>query len=306
VARILEFIWHETDVTATRTIAENEVINKVTVKTSDRVTWTELQFMRPVPAWNDSHPNEPGFYLDYINPIHKSQFIWELECFYTPFPGGQQDPSPTARPAEIDYSTSLVEQAVLQDINKRPIVTTAGEFITGVVQQIPIVEYSIVKNLAADPAWLQTHLGAVNADPITLRGLTWKPKTVLLASASGGAFITEHRTRYTPTTIKLMADARGWTQEVWNRGTVELRLVEREIRNGDDKPIIKRIWQQVPIETGDPPEPVSDPVPLDIYGQAILDFLQQDRTRPIRPSALISLNFETQLALPFRGVLPLT
>jgi hypothetical protein len=296
---IVAFRWHETDITDVRNITENKIINKIELKTSERVNWTTLRLMRPVPQWSDEHPTEPGFYLDYVRPVHKKRQIWELEAEYTPFKGGQIDPNPTERGAVVTYSTSLVEQATLRDNAGRPIVNRAGEFIRGLMLQVPIVEYKFSKNLPNDPEWLQTHLGAVNSDTITLRGLKWPAKTLLLSSAEGAEFITENRTTYTPTSGTILADIRTWTQEVWNTGTVQLKQVEREM-NGEKK----KIYIQVPILEGDPPEPITEPVPLDEFGVLIQEALEPSKTEPLKKQNLITLKFDLQPELPFK-VLPL-
>jgi hypothetical protein len=292
--------WHEMDVTDVRVRTENKIINKVDLKTNVRMTWTKLRLMRPVPQWNDEHPSEPGFYLDFINPIQKSRLRWELECEYTPFKGGQIDPDPTARPAVVTYSTSLVEQATLRDNKGRPTVNRAGEFIQGLMLQVPIVEYKFSKNLKADPNWIQTHLGAVNSDTIKLRGLNWKPKTLLLQSVEGGEFITESRSSYTPTSGTILADPRTWTIEVWNTGTVQLEKQERIIKGKK-----KMIWVQVPIMAGNPAEPVTEPVPLDENGLVIKEAYERSNTEPMKKQNLITLKFDIQPEQPF-AVLPLT
>lgn len=289
MATITRFRWHEMEVDDPRDVREAKIRNKIVLKTSDRVTWTDLRRMRPVPRWNDAHPKEPGFWLDFIKPTHKSRLVWELECEYTTFKGGQIDPDPIARPPVVTFQSSLVEQPTLSDRNKRPIVNRAGEFIQGIMQQIPIVEYSFTKNYAADPAWIQSHIGAVNEDTVKLRGITWKPNTLLLSAVSGGDFVEENRARYTSISGTIMADPRGWTQEVWNLGTVQLAQQERTIAGKK-----KMVWVQVPITEGDPAEPVSQPVPLDENGIAITDAYVPDRTEPLKKQKLITLKFDVQ------------
>lgn len=301
MATITNYITHQMDVEDKRDIRENLIRDKVILKTNSRVTWTTLRTMSPVPKWGDSHPREKGFYLDYIKPVHKSRLVWELELEYTPYKGGQIDPDPLARPADVTFSSSLIELPTFFDYKRRPMTTTAGEFISGIVESIPLIEYSITKNLGQDPAWLLTHLGAVNADPIKLRGRTWAPKTVLFSAVSAGPYITENRSLFSEFRLTLLADPRTWTKEVWNRGTVQLELRQRVTDSG-----IKSYYRQVQILEGDPPEPVQEPVPLDENGFVIDSYLQKDRTEPIKPGLLIKLNFETQHPRTFTNVLPLT
>ena len=302
---IVAFRWHETDITDVRNRTENKIINKIDVKTSQRTNWTTLRLMRPVPQWSDEHPTEPGFYLDFVHPVHKKRQVWELEAEYTPFKGGQIDSDPIQRPAVVTYSTSLVEQATLRDNKGRPTVNRAGEFIQGLMLQVPIVEYKFSKNLPGDPAWLQTHLGAVNSETVTLRGLKWAPKTLLLSSAEGGEFITENRSTYTPTSGTILADYRTWTQEVWNTGTVQLKQVTIEVDRGNlPGKELRTVWRQVPILEGDPPEPITEPRPLDEDGRLIVDPYEPSKDEPLKKQKLITLRFDLQPELPF-NVLPL-
>ena len=55
----------------------------------------------------------------------------------------------------------------------------------------------------------------------------------------------------------------------------------------------------MPIKTGDPPEYIDEPVPLDEKGKAIQDYLQQDKERPIKVDKLIPLSFDVQKIVAF-------
>ena len=300
MATITEFKWHEMDVEDRRDSTANILRNKIILKTNERVTWTDLRTMSPVPKWGDEHPTERGFYLDHCKPTHKSKLVWELETEYTPFKAGQIDPDPIARPATLTYSSSLIEQPTLFDSKERPVVNRAGEFIQGIMKQVPLIEYGFSKNFSADPSWLQTHIGAVNSDTIKLRGLIWKPRTLLLSAAAGGEFVTENRSRYTSITGTILADYRTWTQEVWNLGTVQLKEVTLKVERKDLPGFeLKKVWQQIPIMAGDPAEPVTEPVPLDEDGRYISDALQRSTSEPMTKSRLITLKFDIQHEMPF-------
>ena len=307
MASIQRFWFSKTSIEKGADPLNNVLRNTLKILTTDRVAWSWIEKQSFFPRFNAEHFEESGFYLDSWKPNHLQRNYWEVELEYVPFKAGMIEANPLSRRAEITFETSLVEQPTFRTADNRPIVTTAGEFIEGVMERIPLVEYTLVKNLPTDPAWLQTHLGAVNGDAIKLRGLTWAPKTLLLNSVSGGAYTVENRTEFAPFTLKVIADVRTWTQEVWNRGTVELKKVWRTYDDPSSKSGLahKQVWVQVPIETGDPPEPVSDPVPIDIKGRAVVNYLQRDEKQPIRPDSLIKLYFETQKTLQFQGVLPL-
>jgi hypothetical protein len=281
------------DVQDQRDLRENKIRDKIFLKTSRRMTWSELRRMAPVPQWNQEHPREAGFYLDFIKPEHTHRLIWTLDAEYTPIKGGQIDANPLARPAVITFDSTLVDQPTLFDAEGRPIVNTAGEFITGMIAKIPLVDYTAKLNLASDPRWLQTHIGRLNKDTIKLRGLTWAPKTLLLAGVAGGEFVTENRVEYAEYTLKILADPRTWTQQVWNRGTVELfedkayKAVTGKVR-----------YYQKAIKQGDPPEFVSEPVPLTREGKLIKEWLNPGE-QPADQSKLVTLEFDCQALVSF-------
>lgn len=293
MATITHFRWYETEYEDPRDSREAIVRSKIKLRTNERVNWTTLRGLRPVPRWNDEHPTEKGFYLEFVRPTHKSRLIWELEAEYTPIKGGQIDPNPLSRPVVLTYSSSLVELPTLRDNKGRPTVNRAGEFIQGLVVQRPIIEYKFVKNLPGDPRWLQTHLGAVNSDVIRLRNLTWEPRTLLLSAVEGDDFLTENRQTYTPTTGTILADPLTWSSEVWNTGTYQLQQEMRTIAGKD-----RLVYVPVPIldKQGDP---ISEPVPLDEDGQQISDAWQPSRTEPLKKQRLISLRFDLQAEQPF-------
>ncbi len=293
MATILEYRVTAVEIEDRREIAANLIRDKIFVKTSDQVTWNQLRTMRPVPAWNDQHPREPGFYLDFVKPKQTSKLCWELEAEYTPIKAGQEDANPLSRKAAITFESSLVEQPTFFDNQGRLMTNTAGELLTGVIEQIPIVDYTIKKNLASDPKWIQTHIGGVNKDSVKIRGLTWAPRTLLLGGVSGGEFTTENRQEFAPYSLKILGDPRTWSPKVWNRGTVYL------VEDRAWKAVTgQSIYKQVRIQTGDPPEDVTEPVPLTLDGQPVSGYLQKSET-PVDPSKLIMLTFHVQKEVSF-------
>lgn len=292
---ILVYARQEMEVEDKRDIRENLIRDKIKVKTSERYTWSRLRKTPPVPQWNQPHPTEAGFFLDYIKPHHRSRLCWELEAEYTAYKGGQIDPDPLQRPAVITFDASLVEQPTLFDAEGRPITTTAGEFIEGIVQRFPLVEYTVKKNLPADPKWLQTHMGATNKEPLRIRGLSWAPHTLLLATVAAGEYVTENRSVYSEYSLKILADPRTWYSDVWNLGTVEL------VRLNDPAAPGRGIWEQRPIMIGQGSKrtPVEAPYPLDKVGRAIRAHINPGENA-VRPDELVKLRFQVQPARAFR------
>jgi hypothetical protein len=289
MAKVEKWFWYETEYDDPRDVRNAKVRNRIKLRTDVRVNWTTLRTLKPVPQWGDSHPTEPGFYLDFIEPIHRHKRVWELEAEYTVFKGEQFEPNPLSRPTVVTYNATLAEVASLRDAKGFPTVNRAGEFVQGLVRQVPIVDYTFKKNMSADPKWIQTHLGAINSDSVRIRNLVWEPKTLLLASISGGEFVEEAAAKYAEIGWTILADPLGWTSEVWNLGTVQLVEEPREIKGKT-----KMVWVQVPITEGPNGDPVSEAKPLDEDGQLISEAWQPSRTEPLKKQRLITLKFDMQ------------
>jgi cation transport regulator ChaB len=296
---IVDFATYKTAIEDKRD-RDNQVRDSIRLKTSERVAWSWLRNQRPVPRWNQEHATERGFYLDFVRPNHVSRLIWELEAEYTPIKGGQVDPDPLARPAVVTLNARLNEEPTFFDSEGDPVVTTAAEFIPGIIRRVPFGEYSVTKNLAQDPKWLQTHLGSVNRDSVRLRGIVWPSKTLMLSSISAGEYKTENRSTFAEFKLSILADPRGWSTETWNVGTQELYQSFEDVRG-----TFQLVWRQRDILSGTPPEPVSEPVPIDEDGVALVDHIEPDPRKPFKAARLIKLNFEMQEALSWNGVLPL-
>jgi hypothetical protein len=266
MAEVQRHWYSKTIIEKSRDGENNTLRNTLKVITSEKVTFTWLETQSFFPKQNTEHFEEPGFFLDAWKPTHLQPCFWEIELEYVPFKAVQVDPDPVNRPPVITFSTSLIEQPASYTPDGKPIVNRAGEFITGVMQQIPIVEYKFLKYMAKDPKWIQTHLGAINSDWVKLRGIDWAPKTLLLSSAAGGEITITNRSQYTEISGTILADYRTWTQEVWNVGTVQLKKVKRLIKG-----VSKEIWIQVPILEGNPKKPVTEPVPIDEKGYQIVE-----------------------------------
>jgi hypothetical protein len=246
-----------------------------------------------------------------VKPKTKQQTVWEIELDWGGFKQVEQLENPLARAAEITWSTSLLEQPTEREHDGKFCCTTAGERLTGIVEQIPLVEYDITKNLAGDPAWILTHFGAVNSDPVKLRGITWAPKTLLCAGGSGGKYQTENKVEFAEFRLKLIGDYRGWTVDVWNRGTVRLERQERTQYSVKGRKLVatkKLVWCQVPITVPDEngvKRQIEEPVFLNDFGQEIVDLMQPEKGNTVDASKFIQLKFEIQRPKQFKGVLPL-
>lgn len=261
--------------------------------------------------WIARHPDTPklnsedfrhrGFWFDSISPKLVGKRQWQIDVKSSTFTFPDLPDSPTARAAKISIDSELVEQPTLFDSKGKPIMTRAGEWISGVTVERPLLTYNIVKNLPADPGWLESHLGAVNSDAVKLRGRVCAQNTLMLRRCSFSEYTTENRVWYTTCSISLHYDPLTWIRKIWNRGVIQLVQVPRVVKGTS-----KLVWVQSRIKSGTPPQYIDDPVPLDAKGQVIDGVLTPDQSTPVDVSKMVILNFNVQPIQQFGGVLPLT
>lgn len=276
------------------------------VTTNERVSWSWLKRQSTIPLFDAEHYDERGFYVHSIDPEWTKPLLWTIDYTWSPFQIERIDPSPTARPAEIDVASQIIEAETLWDRRNNPIVNTAGEFVTGVTSKRLIYEYRITKNLSRDPDWLDSHGAALNSDTVRLRGRTCKPKTLFLNSIALSPYSTENKQRHTTLSMSLLYDPLGWTKEVWNQGTVQLVRTRQPFWTKDGTKSHKTVWTQIPIQAGKPLRNVTKAVPLNSTGQAVIDLIDPNSNETIDPARIIVLDFETQQHRAFNGTLPLT
>lgn len=276
------------------------------VVTDTQVSWQWLFRQNNIFSFNVEHPEEHGFFVHGIDPTWSKPLLWTIDYEYTPFVAQRIDPNPTARAAEISMDSQVVEQEVLWDAKNKPITTKAGEFLTGVTRKRLIYEYRVTKNLAKDPDFMDTHGCALNSDNVRIRGKNRKPRTLILQAASLSPYTVENNQRHTECSLSLLYDPLGWTERVWNRGVVELVKTRQPYITKAGEVKHKVVWTQRPIRRGTPLANVTEPVPLNDTGQAVVDYLNPDSDDVVNPETLIQLKFDTQPVLKFTGVLPLT
>lgn len=261
------------------------------------VTLEWISRHRLTPKLNDACRAHPGFYWASVDPNRRGRLEWEIDVSATPFQFPDVADSPLARPAGISIDSEELTEPTLFDRKGRPLVNTAGEWLAGQTRTRVRLIYRVKKNLAADPVWLDTYPGAVNADAVRLRGRVRPKNTLMLRRVSLGDYQKENNTWFTPCEFELHYDPLTWIERVWNRGTV--KLVQFTTEAG------KKAYRQERIVSGTPPQAIDEPVPLDARGQPLEGVLDPKGETPIDFRKMIVLNVETQPLLPFTGVLPI-
>lgn len=268
------------------------------ISTDQLVTLAWLQNHRLTPKLHGPVQNIPGYYWDDLKPVQKARLVWEITGSATPFEFEPEPDSPLAMPADIAVNSELIEEPTLFDWKGRPIMTRAGEWITGVMRSRPLLTYVVTKNLGTDPVWSETHMGAVNLDPVRLRGIVRPPNTLMLRRLSLSPYVTKDRVRHTVCSFELHYDPSTWIKRIWNSGTIQ--LVEFET------PEKKKAWMQARIKTEGPVrQNIENPVPLDRQGRVIPGVLTPEADTPVDVSKMVALEFHVQPLQRFNGVLPL-
>jgi hypothetical protein len=237
----------------------------------------------------------PGFFWDDVSPTQKAPLVWEFNVTATAFEFPREPDSPLAVAAEVSVDSELIQEATLVDWKNRPLMTTAAEWINGKMRERPVLTFNIVKNLGRDPAWMLSHLGSINTDAVTLRGVSYPKYTLMLRRMSLSPYRTEGNVSYTVCSYSLHLDPLTWIQKDWNVGTIELVNVADKGKKPE--------WKQKRIKIGN--QFVEQPVPLDRKGQVIPGVLTPEADTPVDVSKLVPLEFHLQPEQAFNGVLPL-
>ncbi len=284
----LSYHVYETEQDRPSDQTQGRIRDLVRIKTSSISTWDQIYNSGFVPKHWAVHATEFGYGLNNWNPKHVKPLIWECEAEYLPI----SELNPIKRPPRISFDGTLIEQPTFKD-NKGYLTTnTAGELFTGIIKQVPIMDYSVRFNVASDEPWMQNYLGAVNSDSVRIRGLLWKPRQVLVGGITGSEPTNSNGIIYSEYSLRLMANPDGWSQEVLNRGTVELQPEYKFSRQDEaGTPINAQLTGnkiQVKLD-------VEEPVPLDLEGRRIPNWLASN----ILLSRLVTRTFHIQGELPF-------
>ena len=299
MARILEFKITTGKTEESRT-GNDKISVSITVSTDELVSPQWMRNHPLTPKINGPAEGFPGFYWDTVNQEQKFKLIWQIDCTASEFLIEPEPDSPLAAAAEIAVNSELIDEPTQFDWKGRPIMTTAGEWIAGVTRSRPLLTYVISKNLPQDPAWLETHLGAVNKDPVRLRGRICKPNTLMLRRLSLSPYTSKGKVSFTVCGFELHYDPYEWIKRIWNKGTIQ--LIEFKTAKG------AKAYRQERIKVRDSNgvmQNVEDAVPIDKKGRVIPGVLSPEQDTPVDVSKLVVLSFEVQPVQTFGGVLPL-
>lgn len=274
--------------------ADDSILNEVhTIVTDEPVGYEWIVLHPDTPKLHTEYKRHPGFYFRTVNPTRRKKLVWEITVTASRFQLPKIQESPLDEPAKISRDSQEISEPTLFDHKRRPITTTAGEWIDGVFVERSRWVYRVRKNVGSDPAWLDDYGCAINSDAVRIRGRLLQPLTLMFRRGQMSDYDIKNGVSFSVLSFELHYRPETWVQEKWNAGTVEA-VQDKETKK----------YRQQPILIGYPPQRTDKPVFLDKKGAVIPGALDPSGETPFDLSKLHKLKIQTQKALPFR-VLPL-
>lgn len=183
---------------------------------------TALRLHRP-----DLQRFQPHQELDcHVDPGPKFELVegtrmYEITVPYT----SEVTEDPLDRPVDVDWHTWHTRELITRDPDGKPILTAAGEVISGIEEDVDYLGLTCVKNVAAVPAWVLRFRGAVNEDDITIDGIQFPQHTLRIADLR----ITkaeENDVEFRRVQLELLHREETWQRYFPNAGYYCLQTVE--------------------------------------------------------------------------------
>ena len=216
------------------------------------------------------------------------------------------DPNPLGRPVRrLKWESTREMIPSIVDHRGRAACNGAGDFFGGFEKEVQLKKFFYVMNYASPPAWAFFLDGAVNADEITILGVTMPPGTVKLYVPDGPLEPTiEGGVSYYPINYELHFNPMGHQTLFWNVGFHELSYtdingdrVSPTATPGDSAGQLKYVKKRAVRD--DQGEPVKSQVFLDGFGRRTASKHLRPKTTAVgtanvtKGSVLISAGFST-------------
>lgn len=215
------------------------------------------------------------------------------------------DPNPLKRSAIIDVTTRLEEKETFRDGKGRIRINTAGDIQVG-TRLAPIQTIRIQKNVPKVPAWFQDLPGYVNKSAITIDGVRYEKRTLLLGAQERPDRVLENKVWYYPLVYELTHDVDTHDKFEPSMGYVQLvqkptaATVKAQKQLGFN-PKVNNVRERITVTPGKEDYP-NEPQYLDKDGRHII--LSEDRKRGgLDTSSIFILRFEDQPEANF-NILP--
>ncbi len=239
----------------------------------------EAAFTAGLPAVGNELPGDPSRIVNKVTfTAGGTHLEWSAKVEYAPAEATQWDENPLLRPDTVSFSGTKEQEAVFltADDEQAPIVTSAGEVFSTLPQRTTGAFKMVIEGNREtfDAALFASYLkpNAVNLDAFTVRGITVGEGLGKMVSIDAGP---QQENGFNFYRIKWEVElAPTWDLLIEDRGFVE--LFEDEL---------------FPIVTGNPPDLVKKPWPLDGAGnaQANADDAPAILEFPVQPSLPFSV-----------------
>jgi len=133
-------------------------------------SWSVIRAALPTGA----HPDDASAYVSSrsVSRSDESRLKWEATVNYEWKPTDPGD-DPTLRPAKIRWTSSLIQKAIVRDINGNACVNSAGDYFDPPLEaELPRWTATIQFNAASIPVGILQYAGAVNNSAITIDGVS--------------------------------------------------------------------------------------------------------------------------------------
>lgn len=255
--------------------------------------WREVFEQFPEFAPGRPHPEIPLAYHQTFNvnnvndaPAYEFDFKYKI---YTP-----ENLKPLDREVKVEWESIEVEEPVIVDINKKPLLNTAGELLRGITAAKTLYELKFTRNEPSVPPWILRFPNAINEDAVKIDGLTFPATTLqfkkLRVSSRQGDAVTGF---YRSVSYSLFYNPDTWLTQVINQGLSEIVVTEDRVGKKHAKAV--RILDD---ETG---EAITEPVPLDREGKRPRDKDGVIITN-LEPDDIVILKFNTKNRIAFRSI----
>lgn len=266
-----------------------------------RTPFTDIVRHPNCPRVGDPHPHSPALFAIDIAPTQqRNKYWWDVVVEYSSAPEIEKHDNPLKRPAEVSIAWQPQEVLTTVDAEGEPMRNLAGELLAPQGDDGMQLVIRVVKNLPPSiPSWVLSYRGAVNADPLRLKGLTF-PKETLRVRGLDLRFPPqlENRIRFVPLSLELHYEPAGWFWRPLNRGFHE--SVVRDKRLDDGRVVKVRRLERIKL----PPtnEYPAEELFLDQNGRVYRTKEGEIRTQDLSPREIITLKFPKGKRLPFSAL----
>lgn len=180
-----------------------------------------------IPTVGSSHPSFAGLIVTEISSEHAGfgNFVWRVEATYEARARDVEEeerrtiPNPLDRSARLSIDFAPFERNVVKDRHGNALLNSAGDrFATPLTVQDQRIRIVVRKNVTTWPAFLFSYRNKVNDDHITIRGISFPPRTLKFLPGAIPDLQTENGVTYIPIEFVLEEREESWDEDLLDAG----------------------------------------------------------------------------------------